>query len=586
MTSGAASPRRSQRILDRLDFARVDYDRLALPALGIALIASGLLLLHLTRGTTFWVDEWNFITGRRGNSVNTFLSPYQGHFSLVPVVIYRLFFDAFGISSYTPYRALVIALSLVVAILLFAYARRRVGAVCALLLTTLLLFLGPGWQNTMWAFQSAWLIVAAAGIGALMLLDRRSLKSDIAACVLTLVAVSSTSVGIAFAVGIAVDVALTRRRWRDAWIPGIPLLLYAIWALHYHPTPIAWSAVTAVPSNVPQAAAAALSALTGISGIAPFNQNGNALIYGVPLLVVGLVLAAWIATRRGLSARVVSLVVILAVFTVMLTLVRAGADGLLSSRYLYFYCLLMALLIAEVARGMRPSLPAQAALTGVCCLAVVSNIGILRASGDYIRESGAQTKGALTALDLDRTTTPPDTLAQIALYPYMRLSAGAYFAASDALGTPAYTVSQLLSSDAKAQSTADAQMVSDGIVTFGPETGATRSATFSITASAVTNGTASRAAGCVRLMPIAAMLPGASASFVVSVPRAPARLSVTAGRAGVAVSIRRFAPTFTSLGRVQPGRSGVVTIRRDSAAQPWYLQLSSIAPVQVCALGL
>ena len=43
---------------------------------------------------------------RRGNNVGTFLAPYDGHLSVLPIVIYRLMFAAFGIDSYAPYRVL------------------------------------------------------------------------------------------------------------------------------------------------------------------------------------------------------------------------------------------------------------------------------------------------------------------------------------------------------------------------------------------------------------------------------------------------------------------------------------------------
>lgn len=120
MTTGATSYRRTW-----LALARLDLDRLARPALAVAVIASGLLLLHLTRGTSFWADEWIWITTRRGNTADAFLAPYNGHLSLVPIAIYRLMFAVFGIGGYTPYRALVIGLSLVVAVLVFVYARSR-----------------------------------------------------------------------------------------------------------------------------------------------------------------------------------------------------------------------------------------------------------------------------------------------------------------------------------------------------------------------------------------------------------------------------------------------------------------------------
>jgi hypothetical protein len=127
-----------------LGLERLDLDRIAILVLGLAVLASGALLYHLTRGSSFWGDDWVWITTRRANTVGTFLSPYDGHLSVLPLVIYRLMFAAFGINSYAPYRALVIVLSLVVGLLAFEYARPRVGRFVAMLVAVLVLFAGPG----------------------------------------------------------------------------------------------------------------------------------------------------------------------------------------------------------------------------------------------------------------------------------------------------------------------------------------------------------------------------------------------------------------------------------------------------------
>ena len=578
MSTGATPYRRGRLVL-----AQLDLDRLARPALGVAVVASGLLLFHLTRGTSFWADEWIWIATRRGNTIGAFLAPYNGHLSLVPVAIYRLMFAIFGIGSYTPYRALAIALSLVVAGLVFVYARTRTGEFVALLLAVAMLFLGPGWQDTMWAFQIPWLIVCAAGILALMLLERRTRPADIAVCALLVLAVCSTSLGLAFAIGIAVDLALTRRRWRDAWIVVIPLVLYAIWALHYRPTEIDLSLIPTIPVSLAKAAAAAMSVLVGQSGISPFEATGTSLTYGWPLLVVAVGLVVWRAQTVRPNARTVSLAVTFIAFAASVSIVHGVLTNPLSSRYIYVYCLLAALLIAELARGTRPSPLVQACLCVLALAALVSNIGNLRGEGAYIRQSGAQTNGALTALDLDRATVDPSTRARIAIYPFLTLTAGDYFDAERSLGTPAYTIAQLRRASGLAQSTADSQLMADGDVTLRPAPIATTAtgagATVRVLSSA--NGAVASSGSCIRFTPSAALPPAATAS--VSLIVLPGRLSVSAGAAPATLSVRRFAATQTPVGTIGAGRSAIVTIRRDLAPEPWYLELSSIAPVRACA---
>src|SRR5581483_4656059 len=106
---------------------------------------------------------------------------------------------------------------------------------------------------------------------------------------LLVLAVCSTSLGLAFAIGIALDLALTRRRWRDGWIVVVPVLLYAIWALYYQPNAVNLSAIPNIPLGVAEAAATAMSSLVGQSGLLPFGGTATALTYGWPLLVAAIV---------------------------------------------------------------------------------------------------------------------------------------------------------------------------------------------------------------------------------------------------------------------------------------------------------
>ena len=144
-------------------------------------LGAAVFFAYQTRGTTFWFDEWEWIAQRRGNDVGTFLDPHNQHLSLVPIALYRLLFATVGLDDYRPYRALVIAAHIGVVVLVFAYARTRVGAWLALAPAALLLFFGPGWQEVLWPFQVAWLIAIGAGVLALMALDRRTRGGDVLA---------------------------------------------------------------------------------------------------------------------------------------------------------------------------------------------------------------------------------------------------------------------------------------------------------------------------------------------------------------------------------------------------------------------
>jgi hypothetical protein len=583
-TASARARRRAQ-----LAFADLDPDRLARPALAVAVVAAGLLIYHLTRGSSFSPDDWIWINTRRGDGVGTFLSPYNGHLSLVPIAIYRLMFALVGIGSFAPYRVLLVIVASAVGVVLFEYSRHRIGEFCAFLVATLLLFLGPGWNDIMQPFQIAWLIAVGAGVLALSLLDRRRTAFDAAACVLITISLASTSVGVALAVGIAVDIALSRRRWRDAWIVGLPLALYVVWAVHYHSSEIQFSAVTNAPIDLAQTTTAALAGLVGLSGVTPTDVTGLSLAFGVPLFALA---AAVVIVRSAAGwnhTRWLSLVAALVTFSLMTTLVRSFQSPF-SSRYMYVTCVLVALIGVELVAGVTVSRRSQAVLGVLTLVAVISNIAVLRSGGGYFRQAGAQTDATLGAVALDRASVSAQTpLTQLPLYPITVVTAGQYFTAVDALGTPAYSVGQLLHASPAAQASADAQLVSDGDVKLTSASPGARSGPALAAPSAApavqsaVGGTVVRTSACVRLVGAATSASGAPSS--ITVRAAPGALSIVTGQAPATVAVRRFAPTFTALGTVQAGGAAVVTVRGGAAPRLWQLRLQTVTGARICTVG-
>src|SRR5205085_8119861 len=113
--------------------------------------------------------------------------------------------------------------------------------------------------------------------------------ADAGACLLLLISVGSSGVGIAILVGAIVDVAWTRRRWREGWIVLVPVVLYTAWSIAYQSASVSASNVFLVPRWAATAAAAGLSSLTGLSGQTAIVDNaGTVLEFGVPLAVAGL----------------------------------------------------------------------------------------------------------------------------------------------------------------------------------------------------------------------------------------------------------------------------------------------------------
>ena len=269
----AAARPRGRSILPRAD-------TLGWIVLAALLVGAALFLYAETRWATLWFDEWQWALDRRGNDAGAFLEPHNGHLSLVPIAIYRLLFEAAGLDIYGPYRAIVIGAHLGVVVLLFVYARRRVGPFLALLAVTLLLFLGPAWQNILWPFQVGWLISLAGGLGALLMLDRGDRAGDATASLLLALSLGCSGLGVPIALGVGVDVLWGRRRWRDAWIVGAPLALYGVWWLTYQDTDLL-GALIDVPGFVADALGAAISALLGLGGETIPPRERGTLLHGV-----------------------------------------------------------------------------------------------------------------------------------------------------------------------------------------------------------------------------------------------------------------------------------------------------------------
>jgi hypothetical protein len=578
MTSSAPSRR-------RLEFAAadLDLDRFARPVLAVAVVASGLLIYHLTRGSSFSADDWTWIDTRRGNSTNTFLAPYNGHLSLVPIAIYRLMFAVFGIGSFVPYRLLLLVVASVTGLTMFEYTRHRIGEFGAVLAASLLLFLGSGWNDIMQPFQIAWLLAVTGGVLALSLLDHRRTRTDVAACVLIFLSISSTSVGVAFAVGMAVDIALVRRRWRDLWIAALPLALYAVWALHYHPTQLQISAIWSAPANLAQIAGSGVAGVVGLSGVTATNVAGMALTFGISLLVLATGVVVLRTRTDWDHTRFFSLAAALVTFSVLTTLARSFQSPF-ESRYMYVTCVLVTLMGVELARGIRVPVRTQLVIAALILVAVVSNTTVLRSGGAYLRGLGALTDATLGAVELDRATVAPQTpLTQLPLYPIVIVTADQYFAAAHALGTPAYTLAQLQRASPAAQQAADGQMLADRDLTFAGVSAPSSPTGIAARLERAVGGAARSSGACVEFVPASALTPGGISSLALQLT--PVHVSVSAGETPVRVSVRRFAPAFAALGTVQPRGSAVLSISPDRAPQPWHLRVQSSAPVRVCTVS-
>jgi hypothetical protein len=562
-----------------------------LPLIGFAalLALTAALILYETRATTLWVDEWVWALERRGGGVNTLLEPHNGHFSLVPVVLYKLLFATAGLAHYAPYRVLVVVAHLLCAVLIFVYARPRLGAWSALIAAALILTLGPAWQNFLWPFQIGWLVSLAAALGAMLALDRADRRGDTLACVLIALALASSGLGIPVAAGLLLEV-LWRRQWRDAWIALAPLALYAAWWLAYQDTELVRGNIVHAPGFAAGAAAGAVGALSGLSEIrvdagGAVDDAGAALAWGRPLAVAAAFVLAWrLAALRPLSARIVGLLAMALTFWLLTGLQRAHVGSPDASRYLYVGAFFVVLIAVELARGL--SLGGAPAVVVACAagLVIVSNLGDLRIGARYLRSQAPVARADLGALELARTQVPAGYIAtSFPGTPFIFIRADRYFAAAAAAGTPAFSPADIAGAPEPARRTADAELVSIHRVVLRPgRGGAGADAAPAVEAS--TGGDAGARGGCVRFRPAAAGPAEPAAKLELTLP--PGGIVLTATGGSATVSVRRFAATYPEqpLGRLAASGSGVLRIDADRAPQPWHVRVAPEAGVAACGL--
>jgi hypothetical protein len=560
-------------------------DRYSWIALTALLAVAAALIWHETRGTTLWFDEWQWALYRRGNDLDTFLEPHNEHLSLVPLAIYRLLFATAGLTDYAPYRALVIGGHLVCVLLVFVYANRRVGGRAALLAAVPILFLGPGWQNILWPFQVGSLISIAAGVGALLTLDRGDRAGDAAASALLALSVASSGLGIPVAAGVAVDVLWSRRGLRGAWIVALPLSAYALWWLVYEDSGFVRQNLVVAPGFAADSAAAALSALAGLTG-PTLDDSGETLGWGRPLAVVAAALLAWrLARGWPVPARVLALLAIPLCFWLLTGLRRAGISTPYEGRYLYVGAVFLVLLVVELARAVSPPPWAVWLVAVALGLAVLANLGDLRDGGRYLRSQAPSARAGLGALELARPQLEPDFVASsFPGHPFIRMQAGPYFAAADSLGSPAASPAEIAAAPAGAREVADAELTRIHEVALAPGGSSARVGSRPAV-DAVTGGAVTERGACVAFRPADARAAGIASELAFTLPSAGVLLTAAGGPATVAV--RRFADGFPAqpLGMLAAGGSATLRIPADLADRPWHVRVASDRGVTACGLA-
>jgi hypothetical protein len=404
-----------------------------------ALLFAALVIMWAGRGLIFYLDEWAFITGRLGGSVDTYLRPHNEHLMAFPVAAFKALFVTVGIGDYWPYRLAVALGHLACVALLFAIARRRVGFVFAGVLTAPVLAFGPAWEVLLFPVNLAFVGSTAAGLGMLLALDRRDRRGDLAAGALLLFALASSSVGVALVIGAAVEILWRRDRWRRVWVAVVPALLYGPWYASYnrHPDRLGPLEPGQAPMFAFRMAANAVTSLLGVPlGHATLRRSvGPALdgaAYGA--LVAAVAVLAWVLrVKRRLTPRMAMLLTTLGSYWLLTGVARAYTHEPYGSRYIYPAAVLIVVVVAEAAQGAAFRNRVLAAVALISCGATALNLAWLIRFGDIRRGEARVLAAELTALESARGEVLPDLQLDRERAPDIR--AGPYFHAIDVLGS-------------------------------------------------------------------------------------------------------------------------------------------------------
>ena len=338
------------------------------------------ILVWLGRDMTFYHDEFAFLL-LRDLSLPGIFAPHNEHLTATLVILYRTLVGTVGTVSYWPYLAVTFALHVIVAAIVYVVVRRETTAMWALGAMAVMLVLGSGGDDILWAFQSGTIGATAAGMAAVVLAPRR----PAVAAILLSIGLATSGAALAFLVATALHLALTRPR-ALAWL-ALPIGLYLAWF-------VTFGATRMVAMRSPSLDGVPEYVLAGLVASA-------AGAVGSALPVVGslalLALAFGIGWARGLPPVVLALLASSVAFFFIAGLVRAelGAEQAAAPRYVYVaapgFLIAGAVLLARLQRPWRD-------IVGVAVLtvALVGNVVLLVDSHDRF----------VSKIECERSMTP------------------------------------------------------------------------------------------------------------------------------------------------------------------------------------
>jgi len=516
-------------------------------ALGLAglVVVCGAWLFHEGRNLTFYLDEWYFPLYRLNPfTADSLLAPHNGHIAVVPALIYEGLLRAFGMTQYTPFRSLVLVMHLGIGVLVYLFARKRIGPIAALAPTAVILLLGKGAEDFLFAFQINFLGSVLTGLACLLLIDHRSLLARLAIVALLTLSVGFSEVGLAFLLAVAVALAV-ERRWRDGWMVAIPGVLYVLWYLRYGrgQSDLTFTNFIHAPQWMAEDMAGSAGAAVGLS-----QDWGRILLLLLAYFVVRSVV------RGGGSGTIWSLLAGAGLFWLLLGLTRSAGGSPYTSRFLYIGALFIILIGVELAGEHIRFGSVGLAVLGLATVAIVaSNLVDFYSLRDFFDSQAAYTRTDLGALEIARTHVQPTYVFSDPSHGLPNVLASAYFSAVARYGSSAYTPAEIATAPLALRVAADQVLERLEPIVVSP--------------------VESVASACRPAAADRSVESDIGAGGVIVAPTSQP----------VRVSARRFAGSGSiSIGRLNPGRRYRITAQRDESTTPWKLLTTSASTYSLC----
>lgn len=558
--------------------ARLSEPRVAWAVLGLAMLLSAGLILFTAHGQGFAIDElfyYGRVADKQGQLVHFapfspeyLFAPFNGHLPVGGRFVYELVFATFG-AKYVVFVLINIASLFACVALTFELIRRRVGNVAALAPCIVLLFLGFAREQLLWPLDFNTAGSLAAGLGAILVLQRDDRRGEILACLLLAASIAMIELGLCFALGIAIWLLIRHRveAWRRTWIVLMPLALYAIWwawARKFDQSETTAGNLHLIPETVLHGAAAALGALTGTNPILAGSYVTTVTWFGKALAVaVAVVLVARLCLGK-LPRTIWVWLVILGSYWVFLAVAARPAEG---GRYVLVGAVLIVLIAADAVRR-RVSDGAAVALLVLALVALPANIAQLTEgrADDTLHHDPPVSHAEFAMLELARNQVDPDyvvtsdpRVAEVDGGLFIGIPAGAYLDAAVHNGSIAYSLDELREQDEDLRLIADAALVGADGIAAEPAAAPTRLA---------------------KCRSIAVPSGEESATFAVAHGKTLLRPKST-NQTGLWLARFADSPRSVGIDYLRPGSWSEIVIPSDEAPDPWRMTVDG--PVTACS---